>query len=75
MTENVYLFETWMAQPKYHDYGRIKELGSETTGDVTKCGLVMYANGATYYQALLRRDHADLFAVPCKRCFPEQNDD
>lgn len=65
MTEHVYIFATFPTQPTYHDYGRIDR---ERDADVTKCGLVMY-DGETRYNALLRRDHADLFAKACARCF------
>lgn len=69
-TSTVYLFKTWEKTPTYHDYGRIKHLDGTHTGDVTRCGLVMY-DGETRYVARLRRDHADLFAKPCGRCFPD----
>lgn len=69
-TSSVYIFKTWEATPVYHDYGRIAEIsGGRGTGDVTKCGLVMY-DGNIQYRATLRRDHADSFARPCGKCFP-----
>lgn len=74
MTERVYLFSTWQVRPKYHTYGRIKQLDIARSGDVTACGLVMY-DGQTRYDAILRRDHADLFAIPCGKCFPEEYSD
>jgi acyl-coenzyme A thioesterase PaaI-like protein len=63
---HVYIFQTWPRQPTYHAYGRIK---GDT--DVTACGMVMYEGkrNETCYRAMLRQDHADLFAKPCGRCF------
>lgn len=70
----VYIFSTWKKTPIYHDYGRIAQIDIARTGDVTKCGLVMY-DGEIHYRALLRRDHADLFARPCRKCFPDARSD
>lgn len=69
MTEKVYILQHWPREPVYHVYGRIAELDIARTGDVTKCGLVLY-DGESRYSALLRRDHADLFARACSKCFP-----
>lgn len=73
MSDVVYIFAHWLPEPRYHDYGRIKESDDAQTADVTKCGLTLYDGGRTRYAALLRRDHADKFAKPCGRCFPEDS--
>lgn len=66
----VYLFDTFSARPVYHDYGRIRDAGTDDSCDVTKCGLVMYSRASrVLYRAMLREDHARLFARPCSRCF------
>jgi hypothetical protein len=68
----VYIFNTWKIAPVYHDYGRIRTFDGDdmNVGDVTACGRVMYRHGKDLVRAALRRDHADLFAVPCAKCFP-----
>lgn len=71
---SVYIFQSWPRTPTYHDYGGIRDRGTADSADVTRCGLVMY-DRETRYSARLRRDHADLFAKPCAKCFPDGRDD
>jgi hypothetical protein len=66
-TSSVFIFDSFESLPTYHDYGRIDR---KKDADVTRCGLVMWdlIKGAQY-ACTLRRDHADKFAKPCRRCF------
>ena len=59
----VYIYDSMVSHPTFHDYGRIKG-----NTDVTRCGLVMY-DGKVRYAAVIRRDHAQRFASPCRNCF------
>lgn len=58
-----YIFNAWAEKPTYHAYGHIRE-----HADVTKCGIVIYADGRSH-ATTIRCDHAALFGIPCRRCF------
>lgn len=73
--ERVVLLDTQSRRPTFHALDGYQRGGGEFGGGalVTACGLpwTHYKKGVPLhgYAAVLRRDHVELFARPCKRCF------
>lgn len=69
--ERVVILMTNTPQPVYHRLGEVIAFSLEDGRyvDVTACGRKDHPY--CWWEARLRRDHAELFARPCVRCFPE----
>lgn len=66
---STYIFDSFAIEPVFHRYGKIDR---DKDADVTACGLVMWTiEGGTEYAAGLPRFHAERFARPCGRCYPD----
>lgn len=71
--ERVIILNTDREKPVYHHFDDVVYEPANPPG---RRHVVVMSCGATYYSAQgwwtshLRRDHADRFARPCRRCFP-----
>lgn len=55
--------DSTLRTPVFHDPAGVREVGGKEYR-VTRCDLAV-----PYFDATLRRDHAELFCRPCKRCW------
>jgi hypothetical protein len=62
--EWVFILNRRRNRPPYH---RIRWVGDRTIGALCGAWIERRIMGWSH----LRRDHADLFARPCRRCFPK----
>lgn len=66
--ERVVVLMTDRPEPVYHRFGTVSQTGVGQWVATVQCGKT--EDDYRWWSACLRRDHADLFARQCRRCFP-----
>lgn len=72
--ERCLIISTYAPEPVYHRLSKVVENQGRSWSvryvGVARCGAKYHLG--SWWSANLRRDHADLFARPCSRCYREE---